>query len=110
MRNNSVNYSEFGPVVQEMPFSLAEQNHLCNFGRNHHEEQFCEIIFNLDQWFRKRCPLKISLIWSSGRPFVWAKQNHLCNFGRGHLDEQFCDFTLNLDQWFRRCCIKIFLI
>ena len=35
-----------------------EQNHLCNFGRGHHEEHFCEIIFNLDQWFRRRCHLK----------------------------------------------------
>ena len=26
------------------PFS-AEQNHLCNFGRRQHEEQFCGIIF-----------------------------------------------------------------
>ena len=39
------------------------------FGRRHHEEQFCEIILNVDQWFR-RCCLKIFLIWSSGSPFV----------------------------------------
>ena len=32
--------------------------------------QLCEIILNLDQWFRRRCPLKIFLIWSSGGPFV----------------------------------------
>ena len=32
-----------------------EQNHLCNFTKGHYEEQFCEIIFNLDQWFRRRC-------------------------------------------------------
>ena len=24
------------------PFCSAEQNHLCNFGRGHHEEDFCE--------------------------------------------------------------------
>ena len=30
---------------------------LCNFGRMHHEEQFCEIILNLDKWFSKRCRL-----------------------------------------------------
>ena len=23
---------------------FAEPNHLCNFGRGHHEEQFCEIV------------------------------------------------------------------
>ena len=26
-----------------------------NYCRRHHEEQFCEIILNLDQWFRKCC-------------------------------------------------------
>ena len=30
-------------------FCSAEQNHyLCNSGRGYHEEQFCEIILNLD--------------------------------------------------------------
>ena len=35
-----------------------EQNHLCNFSQGHHEEQFCELILNLDQWFRRGCHLK----------------------------------------------------
>ena len=35
----------------------VEWNHLWNFGRVHHEEQFCEIIMNLGQWLR-RCRLK----------------------------------------------------
>ena len=39
------------------PFCSAEQNHLCNFGRGHYEEQFCEIILNSGQWSR-RCRLK----------------------------------------------------
>ena len=43
------------------PLCSAERNHMCSFGRRHHEEQFCEIILNLDQWFR-RCCLKIFLI------------------------------------------------
>ena len=47
--------------------SLAK---LCNFGRSHHEEQFCEIILNLDQWFRSRCLIKMFLIWSSEGHFV----------------------------------------
>ena len=34
------------------PFCSAEQNYLYYFGRGHHEEQFCEIILNLDQWFK----------------------------------------------------------
>ena len=52
------------------PFSSAEQNHLCNFCKWHNEEQFCEIILNLDKWFRRRNCLKIFLIWSSVSPFV----------------------------------------
>ena len=27
---------------------------MCNFGRRHHEEQFSEIIWNLDHWFSRR--------------------------------------------------------
>ena len=59
---------EFGPVVQQemsfrdssylelfWPFCSAEQNHLCEFGTGHYEEQFCEIILNLDQWYRREC-------------------------------------------------------
>ena len=39
----------------------TEQNLLCNFGRGHHEEQFCEIILNLVQWFRKKSCLRYFL-------------------------------------------------
>ena len=52
------------------PFCYAKQNHLCNFGRGYQEKQFCEFILNLDQCFRRRCILKIFLIWSSGGPYV----------------------------------------
>ena len=52
------------------PFCSAEQNHLSKFGRGYHKEKFCEIILNLDQWFRRKCVLKIFLIWSSGDDFV----------------------------------------
>ena len=58
------------------PFCSAEQNHLCNFGRRHYEEQFCEIILNLGQWFR-RCRLKdflsgalVALLFSGAEPFM----------------------------------------
>ena len=73
----------FEPGVQEMLFTdiaylqlwwpscLAEQNHLGKFDRRHYEEHFCEIIFNLDQWFNRRCCFEIFLIYSSGsRPSV----------------------------------------
>ena len=52
------------------PFCSAEWNHLCNIGSGYQEEQFCEIILNLDHWFRRRCLIKIFLIWSSYSPFV----------------------------------------
>ena len=48
--------SSCGPIV------LCSKNHFCNFGREHYEEHFCEIILNLDQWFRRRFRLKILLI------------------------------------------------
>ena len=72
MRKNSVKLFEFGPVLHEMLFkdisylelwqSLCsmELDSLCNFGRVHHEEQFCETILNLGQWSR-RCCLKYFL-------------------------------------------------
>ena len=61
---------KFGPVVKEelsfkdisylelwQPLSSvncsAEHNNLCSFGRGYYEEQFCEIILNLGQWFRR---------------------------------------------------------
>ena len=45
----------FGPVVQEemllkeKAFCSEDSNRLCNYSREHHEEHFCEIIFDLDQ-------------------------------------------------------------
>ena len=66
-----------------MPFKdisyLADRNHLYNFDRRHHEEQFCEIILNLDQWFRRECCLKVFLICSSGSPFV-QRSGTICAF------------------------------
>ena len=62
---NDISYLELW-----QPFCSAELNHLYNFCRWSQEEQFCEIILNLDQWFRRRCVLKIFLIWSSACPFV----------------------------------------
>ena len=55
------------------PFSIAEWDHLCNFGRGYHEEQSCEIILNLDQRFRRRS-FKRFLIESSGSsPVRWSQ-------------------------------------
>ena len=44
------------------PIGSVEQNHLCNYSRGYYEEQFCEIILNLDQWLRGKCHLKMFLI------------------------------------------------
>ena len=45
---------------------------MCNFGRGHYEEQFCEIILNLGQWFR-RCRLKVHILSSGGPPVQWSR-------------------------------------
>ena len=64
------------------PFCSAEQKHLCNFGRGHYEEQFCQFISNLGQWFRRRCRLKdflsgalAAVVFSGAEPFTqfWKK-------------------------------------
>ena len=58
------------------PFCSVEGNHLCIFGRGYYEEQFCEIILNLGQWFR-RCGLKdflsealATLLLGDAEPFM----------------------------------------
>ena len=76
-------------VQEEMPFKgisylelwqhfcSAERNYLCNFGRRYYEEQFCEIILNLGQWFRRRCCVKdfisgalADLLFRGAEPFM----------------------------------------
>ena len=59
------------------PFCSAEQNYLCYFGRGCYEEQFCGIILNFGQWFRRRCCLKdflsgalVALLFDGVEPFV----------------------------------------
>ena len=53
------------------------------FGNRHHEEQFCELILSLDQWFRKRCHLKTLLIKSSSSPFVQRSETILVMLVKG---------------------------
>ena len=53
-----------------MALLFSEAEPFVQFDRRHHEKQFCEILSNLDQWYKRRCCLKIFLIWSSGGPFV----------------------------------------
>ena len=53
----------------------VELNHLCNISGGYHEEQFPEVILNLNQLF-KRCPLKeflsralVALMFCRVKPF-----------------------------------------
>ena len=44
------------------------------FGRRHYEEQFYEVILNLDWCLKRRCILKMFLIWGSGGRLVqWSR-------------------------------------
>ena len=61
-RNNAVKLFEFKDVILKIsylelwqPSCLVERSHLCNFERKHHGEHSCEVICNLDQWFRRCC-------------------------------------------------------
>ena len=78
MRFKDISYKELW-----RPFSSAEHDHICNFGRRHQEEQFCEIILNLDQWISRRCCLKLFLIWSSGRSFVQRSKTICAIYAEG---------------------------
>ena len=66
------------------PSFSVEQNRLDIFGKGHYEEHFCEIILNLDQWFRRRCRLKYFL-----SRVLAAERNHLVNYGRWPQEEHF---------------------
>ena len=50
-------------------FLILNWSHLCNIERMHHAEQSCEIILNLDQWFRRKLHLKVFIILSSSNSF-----------------------------------------
>ena len=70
MVQKQMSFKDISYLELWQPLHSAEWNHLCNFGRRYHEEQFCEIILNFDQWFRRKCNLKVFLILTSGSPFV----------------------------------------
>ena len=87
-----------------------EQKYLCSFELGHYGVHSCEVIWNLDKWFRMRCHLKTFYL-EFCQPVSSADQNYLCNVGRRYHKERFCEIILNLDQWFRRKCrLKISLI
>ena len=78
MSFKDVSYLELG-----QPLCSGDWNHLCNIERKHHELQSCEIILNLDQWFMRKCCLKVFLIWSSGSPFVQRSVTICANLVEG---------------------------
>ena len=68
-------FNDFSYLELWRSFCSAERNRLCNFNRGYPEEQFCEIIFNLDLWFR--CRLKdflsgalVALVFCGAEPLV----------------------------------------
>ena len=63
-------FKDISYIALWQPLCSADPNHLCNFGRRYHEEQFCEIILNLDPWFRRKCHFQVFIFWISGSPFV----------------------------------------
>ena len=65
-----MSFKDFSYLEPWQHLCAMDWNHLCNIERRHYEEQSCEIILNLDQWFRGKCRLKVFLIWSSGSLFV----------------------------------------
>ena len=64
------------------PLCSVEWSHLCNFGRMHHEEQFCGNNFEFGPVVQEMSFKDISYLelwW----PFCSAEENHLCNFAKG---------------------------
>ena len=76
MSFKDISYLEFWKF-----FCSAERNHLCNSGRRHHEDQFCEIILKLDLWFR--CHLEDFLSRALVAP-VFSGTEPFMQFCRGH--------------------------
>ena len=60
----------------------------------------CEIILDLDPWFRRSCRLKRFIIYSSGGQVLFSGLDRLCNCVIGHYEELFCE--INLNWWFSR--------
>ena len=75
----------------------------CYFNRGYYNTYFCEMILNLDQWFRR------GDIFYTALAAFFAEQNQLCNFCRGPNKEHFCEIIHSLQKKFRkRCRLKIF--
>ena len=40
------------------PICSVERCSLCNYVREHYKKHLCELVLNLEQWFRRKCGLK----------------------------------------------------
>ena len=83
-----MSFKDFSYLELWQHHCLEEQNHLCNFGRWHHEKQFCVIILNLDKGFRRRGRLNrflsralVTPLFSRVEPFVqfWYHEEQICD-------------------------------
>ena len=68
------------------PFCSGEHYPLCYFSKEYYEDQFCEIILNLKQCFRRRCHIKdvlsgalAALLFCRAKPFVILKEGIMWN-------------------------------
>ena len=93
-------WSSCNPPVQWSGtiYAILKVGIMGNFGKGYQEEQFCEIILNFGQWFRRRCCLKVFLIWSSCSPLV-QRSVTICAILVGAPEEQFCEIIFNMGQW-----------
>ena len=53
MFQKEMSFKDISYLELWQPLSSADQNDLLNFGKGYHEQQFCEIILDFDQWFRR---------------------------------------------------------
>ena len=74
-----------------------------SFGGQHYRGHICEIILNLDQWFR-RCRLKIFIIYNFDGHYFQQSDTICANLVEGIIRNIFYNIILNLDLWLKRRC------
>ena len=65
MVQNEMSFKDTSYLELCQPLCSVDWNHLCNFCRRVHEERLCEIILNLDKWFRSVCVFKTEMRFQS---------------------------------------------
>ena len=77
------------------PLCSVDWNHLYNFGRRHHEEQFVKL-FRIWTNGSGEKPFKGISYLELWQPFCSAECYHLCKCRRGYNEKQFCENILSL--------------